>query len=428
MALQDLTPQLRTRLNRMERAVGWFVMLATALLVFGFGYYIYNTAENKGWFKIKAQYFTYADSGAGLSIGDPVNLMGFPRGRITQIEPMPPTWGSYTRSNIFIGFEVTEPYYDYIWTEGSVAQIAESGFLGKRALNLTPGTNGYSTYLTQPFVENLTLADAANLPHFEKWRLGEEIYNGANLEIKAWAHLSTNLLQTLAGLGVTNIRAIDTSVKKRSFTAVWNREKRYYEPFRKTSACELPREEAPAINERLQGLVSQVETALPHILDLTNQLSAVLSNSARLTSNLDVIAENARPLVTNLSVITANIRDPHGSLGEWLIPVNTHQQLDTTLLSANIAITNVDTNLVAMAEGITRSLDNLADITSNLNHQVQVNSNILSQISGLVVNSDQFVQGLKRFWLFRHLFKTKTTNAPPAAPPLQSPKAKSQEQ
>src|SRR5579859_2419576 len=211
MALQDLTPQLRTRLNRMERAVGWFVMLATALLVFGFGYYIYNTAENKGWFKIKAQYFTYADSGAGLSIGDPVNLMGFPRGRITQIEPMPPTWGSYTRSNIFIGFEVTEPYYDYIWTEGSVAQIAESGFLGKRALNLTPGTNGYSTYLTQPFVENLTLADAANLPHFEKWRLGEEIYNGANLEIKAWAHLSTNLLQTLAGLGVTNIRAIDTS-------------------------------------------------------------------------------------------------------------------------------------------------------------------------------------------------------------------------
>ena len=34
MGLQDLTPQLRTRLSRMERAVGWFVVLATALLVF----------------------------------------------------------------------------------------------------------------------------------------------------------------------------------------------------------------------------------------------------------------------------------------------------------------------------------------------------------------------------------------------------------
>ena len=48
MALQDLTPQLRTRLNRMERVVGWFVLLATLLLLFGFGYYLYKTAERKG--------------------------------------------------------------------------------------------------------------------------------------------------------------------------------------------------------------------------------------------------------------------------------------------------------------------------------------------------------------------------------------------
>ena len=57
MALQDLTPQLRTRLSRMERTVGWFVFLATALLLFGFGYYIYHTAERKGWFLIKAHFF-----------------------------------------------------------------------------------------------------------------------------------------------------------------------------------------------------------------------------------------------------------------------------------------------------------------------------------------------------------------------------------
>ncbi|HEX4646005.1 MAG TPA: hypothetical protein VH598_10380, partial [Verrucomicrobiae bacterium] len=72
MALQDLTPQLRTRLNRMERAVGWFVMLATGLLVFGFGYYIYNAAESKGWFKTKAMFYTYADDGAGFGVGDNV--------------------------------------------------------------------------------------------------------------------------------------------------------------------------------------------------------------------------------------------------------------------------------------------------------------------------------------------------------------------
>ena len=78
MPLQDLTPQLRTRLNKMERAVGWFVFLATALLLFGFGYYIYHTAERKGWFKIKAPFRVFVKSSAGLNVGDPVYMMGFP--------------------------------------------------------------------------------------------------------------------------------------------------------------------------------------------------------------------------------------------------------------------------------------------------------------------------------------------------------------
>ena len=53
MALKDLTPQLRTRLSRVERAVGWFVLLALVLLVAGFGYYAYTTAQRKGWFQRK---------------------------------------------------------------------------------------------------------------------------------------------------------------------------------------------------------------------------------------------------------------------------------------------------------------------------------------------------------------------------------------
>ena len=61
MALQDLTPQLRTRLSRMERAVGLFVVIAAGLLLFGFGYYIYTTAERKGWFKTKAPFFAFTD-------------------------------------------------------------------------------------------------------------------------------------------------------------------------------------------------------------------------------------------------------------------------------------------------------------------------------------------------------------------------------
>src|SRR5262245_51693447 len=106
MALQDLTPQLRTRLSRMERAVGIFVMLAFGLLLFGFGYYIYNTAERKGWFLTKAPYFTFINSAAGLKIGDPVKLMGFDAGTITRIEPMAADQFAY---NVYIEFALKAP-------------------------------------------------------------------------------------------------------------------------------------------------------------------------------------------------------------------------------------------------------------------------------------------------------------------------------
>src|SRR5438552_18530386 len=97
MALQDLTPQLRTRLSRMERAVGWFVIFATALLLFGFGYYIYNRAETKGWFLKKVYYQTGVVSAAGLKEGDPVKLMGFDVGEITRIEAnKPDEWYNIT--------------------------------------------------------------------------------------------------------------------------------------------------------------------------------------------------------------------------------------------------------------------------------------------------------------------------------------------
>src|SRR5947209_1093872 len=116
MALQDLTPQLRTRLSRMERAVGWFVLLATLLLVVGFGYYIYTTAARKGWFKIKAPYYTYISRATGLGEGDPISMMGFPVGRITKITAQPPEdW----EHNVYIEFEIIQPYYDYMWTRGS---------------------------------------------------------------------------------------------------------------------------------------------------------------------------------------------------------------------------------------------------------------------------------------------------------------------
>ena len=126
--------------------------------------------------------------------------------------------------------------------------------------------------------------------------------------------------------------------------------------------------------------------------------------------------------MTNLTVITAQLQDPHGSLGEWLIPTNINLQLQLALLSANSTFTNADsaltavqTNLSVVVGNLNQSLENLANMTSNLNAQVQANTNLLQEISTAIVNADTLIQGLKRHWLLRSAFKEKKTNAPPSS-------------
>ena len=106
------------------------------------------------------------------------------------------------------------------------------------------------------------------------------------------------------------------------------------------------------------------------------------------------------------------------------MPTNLNRQLEGTLTNASATLASANTNLIILVQDLSRSLDNLADMTSNLNSQVQANTNLLSAISQTIIHADQFVQGLKHHWLFRSAFKTKSTNAPPVTPlkPLRSPK------
>jgi len=424
MALQDLTPQLRTRLSRMERAVGWFVLLATALLVFGFAYYVYNTAERKGWFKTKAPYFTFADRATGLKVGDPVNLMGFDVGQITRIDAQPP-W-DYQHA-VYVEFEIKSPYYGYLWTEGSRAKVATADLLGKRVLEVTKGSGGYPTYVFNP-LRTLTVAEAQRLPDLLHWELAQEILAPDSTNLIARPLMPLTNLTAIAAAGYSNIVIMNTNEVRKAMTGVWNDKEGQYDPYTRTNnPYWLLSDETPAVTERLEKLVGDVEKALPNILSLTNQLATVLSNAVQLTSNLDFVAVSIRPAVSNLGAATANLDHP-GALGEWLLPTNVNRQLETTLGNANSTITNVNTNLANLFENVGRSLDNLADITSNLNQQVQANTNLVGGLSQTVIHYDEFVQGLKRHWLLRSAFKNKDTNAQPAAPvqPLRSPKEKTQ--
>jgi ABC-type transporter Mla subunit MlaD len=405
MALQDLTPQLRTRLNRMERAVGWFVFLATALLVFGFGYYLYHTAERKGWFVIKARFHTYVQSSAGLNVGDPVFMMGFQVGQITLIHAMPPR----DPHNVRVEFEILDPYFRYLWTGGSYLKVNTADFLGKRQLEVTRGTNGYALVVTQP-VSVQTVDELKQLAAQEpgQWQLAQDVFGvNSNLVFRAYTMLNESNLQVLAEMNLesNSVYAYNNKVNRKHIVASWDGRYRHYKIFRPGDDTAWIRAvESPPVSDQLQAMVLQVQQALPNVLALTNKISEVLDNTANATSNLDATIIGTRPLLTNFAVLSGQLREP-GGLGVWLLGTNGAQQTVSV-------VADVDTNLILLSV----TLDHLADITSNLNAQVQANTNMLGSISKTVGDADDFVQGLKRHWLFRSAFKKekpKTTNAPP---------------
>lgn len=355
--MADLTPQLRTRLSRVERIVGVFVLLATLLLIGGLAYYVWHTAQRKGWFLLRLPYFTTLESAAGLNVGDPVKLMGFNAGQITKITAAAP----FSGYNVYVEFLVQDPYIGYMWND-SYVRLTSGDVFGKRYLELVQGGT----------TEEKNLQPTYNITNYTSWNVKHSKVLGQ------WDPTSTNFI-----------------------------------PWRPTTQPYfLHAQETPALAAQLEGVVKQVTDALPGLFELTNQFGVVLSNTASITARTDDALANLRPALSNFAIITANLTNPVGSLGEWLIPTNLQAGLETTLDTANRTLDSVDktvvsanTNLNTISQGLAVNLENLAGITSNLNAQVQANSNILSGISSTVTNADVMLQGLRRHWFLKGPFK-----------------------
>ncbi len=397
-----------------------FVLLATLLLLGGFASYLYHTAQRKGWFVVKVPYFTELLSGAGLKVGDPVKLMGFDVGEITRVTGLSPD----DIFNVYVEFEIRRPYDGYLWTHGSFARVAAADFLGKRALEVTKGDSYLPAYLfydasSRTVRELRALSDLTNKVFLDNVR-GT---NGGPPLAQALRSLDHDTLNALAQAGVQTVRVADKSVPRPYITYVWDLRSDSYQPFHRTNLFWLMPLESPALTEELGDLVTNLHNALPGILNLTNQLAQVLSNAASLTAHADALVVQTRPAVSNLAAITDALREPNGSLGQWLLPTNLHAQLLTTLTNANgtltnasLALTAANTNLGRVVAELNGPLRDLGLIISNLNHQVQANTNLVTTVHTLLADVDDFVQGLKRHWLFRSAFRTKSTNAPPPRP------------
>jgi hypothetical protein len=430
MALQDLTPQLRTRLNRAERAVGWFVFLAVALLLFGFGYYIYQTAQQRGWFVIKAKFHTYLQSSAGLAVGDTVVMMGFPVGNITQIKAEPPG----DPHNVEVEFEIRDNYFRYLWQRGSVVVVNSSGFIGSRELEVTRGTNGYELCVTQPVFDK-TIPEIEKLAAAETnhWQLAQDVFDAhSNIVYNAFTMLDATNVPLMAGLysvvGGTNLAKVsdlpppdntlcvyNNTINRNRIVASWHERRHKYLNFTPArDSAWLESVEPVGVGDRLAQVVAQVQSALPGFFALTNQLARVLDNTASLTSNLDATVVDVRPAMTNVVQLTALLHQP-GGVGTMALGTNGPAQLAAALDKVNLLLASSDTNMDALVQGLLPTLLHVADLTSNLNAQVQASPTMLPALAKTISDTDDMVQGLKRHWLLRSAFKKKAGDTNSAA-------------
>ena len=269
-------------------------------------------------------------------------------------------------------------------------------FLGKREIEITRGTNGPAICVTQPvFVKTIPELKQLVATETNQWQLYQDVLDeNSNVVFAAYTMLDAANLQRIAELKPDSLYVYNNTVNRNRIVAAWHRRAHRYENFKSDSDDVRMRAiESPAVTERLEKVITQVEQALPNILTLTNQIATVLDNTANATSNLNVTLVEARPMVTNFSIISAQLREP-GGVAVWALGTNGNEQVQSSLTNVDVLLTH------------------LAGVTSNLDAQVQANSNILGGISKAVTDSDDFVQGLKRHWLLRSAFKTKT-NAPP---------------
>ncbi len=346
MPSNDLMPQMRTRLNHVERWAGVFVLLAVLIALGGLGQYVYTTAVNKGWKRKKVPYFTLVSSADGLKVGSEVKLMGFKAGTITDILPNAP--GDYY--NVTVRVEIGEPYYGYLWTDSTVE--LKASLLGGKSLVVTKGGSSGDLNVSATYMEK-------------------------NGDFFQW---------------------VPASGDKKAHWAVKPTER---EDMGYLIMCQ---ENADVVNSA-NTLVTKISDELPGLLSLTNQVADLLEASTVLLRHASDAMAELKPVVANVQTISTMLTNENGSLGQWVIPTEMNSEITETIAASKGTVKTAETNLVVLSQSLNESLQNISDITANLRQQVEVNSFMLSSISEMILNLDDFVAGLKRNWLLKGSFE-----------------------
>jgi ABC-type transporter Mla subunit MlaD len=354
MALQDLTPQLRTRLGRVERLVGLFLIVTVVLMLGGIVYFARHTAKEKGWFLEKYPYYSYVADATGIRVGTPITMMGFTVGEVTLVDQM--SVEDFYRTNeynVFVGFKIREPHDGYIWTD-SRFKVGAGDFLGGRSLEITRGNSGQVTVL------HLT-----NAPPL--------IHSDAYLYDPSWTN--------------------------ETYVRMEKQPKGYW----------LKVEESQPLQQELTDIATTVKQSLPSVLALTNLLTSAMQNLTNITGQfagtipkIDGAIEDVRKLVGDFRPA---LQKP-GGLGDLILPTNLNTQLTLTLSNFNpgtgplaLTLSNLNSRLTDIGLTLT-----------NVNAQLGQNTNLVADANKLVRDvgslSTSIETLLKRHWLLRSAFKT----------------------
>ena len=392
MALQDLTPQLRTRLRKVE----WFVVLflggTLVLMVTSLGWFIKKTGDARGWWVTEVPYYTYLPNASGIKVGSPVQMIGFKVGQVTKIEAVGladlRSWSYYGTNPVFVGFNVREPYPGYITSD---SKLKLGGF---------------------PI----------------------DIAGGVTLEVTVGS--SEGLLTTTNGnghLGVLSDKIVYDVLAKKTITNLQAYAK--YTPLAETKKgfflaldqSDTMMAQVQRVLAKLDGISGTVNDALP---GLTNELQQTLSNVRELTGSLKPALTNAGGIGALLLPTNLVARlDRPGGVGELLIPTNLNAELVGTLAGIRTNVPETFSNLNQRMTDLGPLLTNLNTGTARLGPLLtnaddalgNVKSNTVPRVNSLLETLDSFVAGMKRHWLFRSAFKTVPTNAPPGLKDTNAP-------
>lgn len=374
MGLQDLTPQLRTRLSKVEWYVGLFLGVTGLLMVIGFALFLRRTAEARGWFVVEVPYFTYLQDASGLKPGSPVNLMGFKVGEVTEVTAIDLSerlaWDHHVTNqfNVFVRFVIrADGKAQFPGYVNSDARVKLSGLpvdlLGGAVLEVTQGsTNGVPTFGKAPNGQPGVL-----MSKFAILGPGEERTNKylkyEPAKMSGGYYLRLDQSETLVAQAARVMSRLDHIAGTVDSTL-------------------------PAMLEELQGTLEIVRGALPGI---TNQVGQVLDTARQtlpgLTNNLDAVLLNTREL-------TAQLRDA------WPMLTN---NLDQTLLTTRQLASNINVVIPTLSSNVNLTL-------TNVNVLLMRDTNVTANVSVLVSNVNQVIT---RHWLLRSAFKEKPTQEKP---------------